>query len=261
MSLAPTLFKYGCSCGNIDFFRLDRNEALCNHCDTRYTVSPTGVILFDRQQSEQTEYFDNIYGAGQAHAKDKFQEQNEGPFKDCAQRAEAHLRLCGMDTTRPLKGLSFLDVACGAGWLTAGLMQIKSISDSRLHAFDVSSNGLNLLAGYMKGLKSSNHLELSLQHAEKMRFGDGTFDVIIGSSFLHHLDDYETFLKACRRIVKPDGVALFGEPFAIGYGLGAAALLLAQRDLGTHYHEIEDFYADIVNRGEQSKGSIEESCG
>jgi ubiquinone/menaquinone biosynthesis C-methylase UbiE len=243
-----TIFKYKCSCGTTDFLQIKADMALCNYCDAEYPVSPTGVIVFNQEKNKQKDYFDKLYLAGYSHAKHEFNKDCTDPFLNCVERAESLLKLCGFDLTPLIENLSFLDVACGAGWVTAGIMQNKKILNCRCHAFDISLDGLEILARFEKNIKSSNYLEMSVQNAESMKFGDSTFDVIIGSSILHHIDDYETFLSNCRRILKPNGVAIFGEPFAIGYSLGAAALLIAQKDLGTHYQEIENFYTDIAYR-------------
>ena len=243
-----TLFKYRCSCGNTDNSKLSLAEAQCIRCNATYPVSSTGVILFNQNKTEQNAYFDEMYHAGWSHAKDEFQEKYVGAFHDSVLRTEDYLKSCGFDKTWPLEHLSILDAACGSGWVTAGLFQNKKVQGCKLHAFDISQDGPEMLARFEKNKKSSNHIETSTQNAEDMRFGDATFDLIIGSSILHHFDNFEGFLTDCRRILKPGGVAIFGEPFSIGYGIGAAALLIAQRQLGTHYELIESMYSDICIR-------------
>ena len=52
----------------------------------------------------------------------------------------------------------------------------------------------------------------------------------------------------CRRILKDGGVATFGEPFALGYGLGAVALMLAQKQLRTKHDAVTAFYDDLSIR-------------
>ena len=75
-----------------------------------------------------------------------------------------------------------------------------------------------------------------------------TFDLVIGSSVLHHFDDVPSFLAKCRNIIKPGGAAVFGEPFAMGHGLAVGALMVAQRQLGRHYEIIDAIYKDIQYR-------------
>lgn len=241
-----TIFPYQCSCGKTDYWKLSGNKIRCPHCDSSYPISSSGVISFFAEKNEQNEYFDSLYRTGYAHVMDKFKKDKEGVYQRSTERAEEHLKLCGFDMAEPLDNLSILDVACGIGWISAGLMQDKKLTNCKIHAYDISPDGLVRLSKFTKTLKSTNRLELSLQNAENMKFGDATFDVIIGSSVLHHFDNYEGVLKDCHRIMKPGGIAIFGEPFALGYGLGAAALKLAQADLGTSYREIDDNYADIA---------------
>jgi SAM-dependent methyltransferase len=104
------------------------------------------------------------------------------------------------------------------------------------------------LAKFEKTIRTSNALEMSVQDAEAMLFDQGTFDFVIGSSVLHHFKDPERFLVRCRRILKDGGVATFGEPFALGYGLGAVALMLAQKQLRTRYDAVTALYNDLCIR-------------
>jgi 2-polyprenyl-3-methyl-5-hydroxy-6-metoxy-1,4-benzoquinol methylase len=50
---------------------------------------------------------------------------------------------------------------------------------------------------------------MSVQDASQMRFAPESFDIVIGSSVLHHFDDVEKFLIDCRKILKPGGAAVF----------------------------------------------------
>ncbi len=94
---------------------------------------------------------------------------------------------------------------------------------------------------------------MSVQSAESIVFEDGCFDYIIGSSALHHFDNVEGFLRDCRRVLKLGGAATFGEPFAVGYALGAAFLTIAQKQLGTEHAAINSLYRDISDRMKGSK--------
>lgn len=48
-------------------------------------------------------------------------------------------------------------------------------------------------------------------NAEQLEFAPNTFDAVIGSSILHHLE-LESALEGIRDVLKPDGVGLFYEP-------------------------------------------------
>jgi len=252
-----TTFKYICDqCSSDDYFKLDNHTAICQNCGNAYPLSPNGVITFHTERSEQNEHFDKLYASGYSPTQDRLIEEYEQEYRSSKKRVKDLLKLWGLDKSLPIKGKTFLDVACGPGWMTAGLMQNRRIRNSTFHAFDLSPTGLEMLAQYANNMKSSNQLEMSVQNAEKMHFSKNTFDFIIGHSMLHHLPVYEHFLEDCYQILKPDGIALFGEPFAIGYGLLAASLKLAQKDLGVQYPEIDALYDNISFRVKSPRSQL-----
>jgi ubiquinone/menaquinone biosynthesis C-methylase UbiE len=48
-------------------------------------------------------------------------------------------------------------------------------------------------------------------------FDDGSVDLCVGDSFLHHILDIEACLAEVYRVLKPGGIATFNEPSAKGY--------------------------------------------
>ena len=244
-----TLFQYRCrQCGKAGFFERLPEGVACHHCGFAHRVSSTGVIDFAPKSTEQDAYFDGIYSAGRMHKIDELNEQPVRTYENSREPARSYLSLCGYDLARPVENLSILDLACGSGWVTAGLLQHASIRNCKFHAFDISPDGPELLAGFVSSHPGANEVELSVQDATAMVFEDASFDVIVGSSVLHHFDDVERFLRDCKRILRPGGVATFGEPFALGYGLGAAALVVAQRQTGRAYQGLTECYNDIAFR-------------
>ena len=227
---------------------LEAAATRCRACGAMYPVSPDGVIDFLGCKNEQNAYFDGLYEEGRLHKIDDISASAVRTYQNSASLAQSYLSLCGCDLSHGLENSSILDVACGSGWVTAGILMHPNVRHCRLHAFDVSGSGLNLLAGFLKTLSSSNRVEMSLQNAGSMFFESETFEFIIGSSVLHHFDDVQSFLTDCRRVLTCPGTATFGEPFAVGYGLGSAALLLAQRQLGTNYGAITELYDDLSLR-------------
>jgi ubiquinone/menaquinone biosynthesis C-methylase UbiE len=245
---SATLFRYKCDCGNTDRLLLEATAARCRACGATHSVSDTGIIDFFRCKTEQNDYFDRLYDGGLLHKIDDRGADAIRTYQNSALLAQNYLSLCGLDPSSGLEDLSILDVACGSGWVTAGILMHPSVRHCRFHAFDISGSGLNLLAGFLRTLNTSNRVEMSIQNAGSMIFEDGTFDFVVGSSVLHHFDDVQSFLTECRRVLTDRGVATFGEPFAVGYGLGSAALLLAQRRLCTSYTAITELYNDISIR-------------
>jgi ubiquinone/menaquinone biosynthesis C-methylase UbiE len=251
-----TLFRYTCSCGNTDYLQLNGDTARCYHCDVTYPILPNGVLILSQEKTEQSAFYDNLYSAGYSHEKDRFQEDYADAFSNSSQHTLSYLNSCGFDIEKPFKNLSILDAACGSGSITAGLLLNKNIHNCDLHAFDISAYGMDMLARFSKTQQNTNRLEMSTQNAEAMVFGDATFDLVIGSSILHHFNNFENFLSDCYRILKPGGKAVFGEPFAIGYGLAAASMLMAQQQLGTRYDLIEANYNEIAYRIKSSRKAL-----
>ncbi len=245
---SSTLFRYRCSCGLSGVLENARTAVRCASCGRRYPLRGGQVIDFVEAKTAQNDYFDRLYETGHRDAFERATARKEPIRNDSVQRAERYLLRAGLDPESVPRNLSFLDAACGSGWVTEGLYSNPNIRDCAFHAFDISLAGLEILARSIDGMDTSNRLEMSVQNAEAMMFADESFDLVVGSSILHHFDEVQEFLKDCRRILKPGGVAIFGEPFAVGYGLGAAALKLAQDRLGTDHREIENLYSDIANR-------------
>ena len=54
-------------------------------------------------------------------------------------------------------------------------------------------------------------IEFAEMNAEALEFGDASFDGVVGSGILHHLD-LEAALSEIRRVLRPDGRAVFYEP-------------------------------------------------
>ena len=253
-----TKFMYVCeNCGSDGYLELEKDAAICSQCLNSYPLSPNKVIVFNTSASNQQEHFDNLYASGYSPTEDRVIEEYEQEYISSKKRVNDLLKLWGLKKQLPIKEKSFLDVACGPGWITTGLMQNRKIRNSTFHAFDLSATGLEMLGQFNKNLRTTNQLEISVQNAENMRFSGNSFDFIIGHSMLHHLPAYENFLADCHKILKPGGTALFGEPFSIGYGLLAASLKLAQNDLGKEYQEIDYLYENIKLRTQAQRQQLE----
>ncbi|MCU1340167.1 MAG: methyltransferase type 11 [Bryobacterales bacterium] len=244
-----TIFRYPCSCGEISLLGRSNGYVHCRRCAATHRASASGIIDFFGKKTEQNAYFDSLYEAGLLHKRDELSSESaRSSYESSYDKAQQYLTLCGINSARPVTDLCILDVACGSGWVTAGLLRNPMVQRCRFHAYDISPHGLEMLARFAETVQSTNLVEMSVQDANQMVFEDDTFDLVIGSSVLHHFDDVPLFLAKCRKILKSGGAAVFGEPFAMGYGLGVAALMVAQRQLGLQYPGIDAVYKDISYR-------------
>ena len=106
-----------------------------------------------------------------------------------------------INKTKMAAGKKVLELGCGIGTFTKRFTQ----SPSRIYSIDVSSELLNQTRKRVPGSK------LILADAEKLPFNDGTFDIVVGSSVLHHLD-IKVALTEIFRVLKKTGVIAFAEP-------------------------------------------------
>jgi 2-polyprenyl-3-methyl-5-hydroxy-6-metoxy-1,4-benzoquinol methylase len=123
----------------------------------------------------------------------------------------------GMIMTRPYqrfwdligspKGQTILDFGCGNGWLSVMLARLGNT----VHGIDISG----VLIGMANQLAATSNLAHSTSFkemaAEDLDFPEGSFDMIIGTSILHHTD-LDVTLSKIRRVLKADGTAIFLEP-------------------------------------------------
>ncbi|MCK5510457.1 class I SAM-dependent methyltransferase [Candidatus Parcubacteria bacterium] len=101
------------------------------------------------------------------------------------------------------KNRKVLEVGCGTGLFTKEIAETKN----KIIAIDISHELLNIARKKIQ----KNNLTFLLSNAYKTEFSENTFDFIIGSSVLHHLN-VDLALKEFYRILKPGGKIMFTEP-------------------------------------------------
>lgn len=194
---------------------------LCPLCQTHYPLAD-GIALLDIHQSPEAAAFD--------------EQHQDSQTLDAASRQESLQQTARfLDALQPnlaLQGKTVLDIGCGHGALTYGLAYGPRVQDSEIYAFDHSVASLRVLAQSVAGEQSTNRLHLSAQDVYAMAYPDQFFNLIFGNAVLHHFLDVENVLAACYQILKPGGAAIFAEPFAHGYALGALLLQLGMRESG-----------------------------
>jgi len=103
-------------------------------------------------------------------------------------------------------GKRILDYGCGHGMAAVVLARRGAIV-----------TGIDLSPGYIAEARrraTANEVVIDFQtaDAEHLPFADGTFDAIWGCAILHHLDLRRAGTDL-RRVLKPEGVAVFCEPW------------------------------------------------
>ena len=105
-------------------------------------------------------------------------------------------------------GKVVLDYGCGPGYLTKYLIEHGAV---HVTGIDVSEGEIEQahLRAREEGLADRSRFLVVDAHATE--FPDDSFDLIVGDSILHHLD-LRVALEEIRRILRPDGRAVFMEP-------------------------------------------------
>lgn len=116
-------------------------------------------------------------------------------------RAERRSNLF-ISTARINKNDKILEIGCGTGLFTR---KVHSKTGANITATDLSPE---LLKQAKEQLPQATFL---LDDAMKMNFPDNSFDVVFGSSVLHHLE-MQIALNEIFRVLKPGGRMVFAEP-------------------------------------------------
>ncbi|OGU25712.1 MAG: hypothetical protein A2X85_14200 [Geobacteraceae bacterium GWF2_54_21] len=100
-------------------------------------------------------------------------------------------------------GMKVLELGCGAGYYTKELV----LTGADISAIDISPDLLALAEQNV----SSDHVTFLRENAYAMGFENESFDTVVGSSVLHHLD-VKPAIREIHRVLKKGGSMVFTEP-------------------------------------------------
>ncbi|MFN3459795.1 MAG: class I SAM-dependent methyltransferase [Oceanibaculum sp.] len=103
-----------------------------------------------------------------------------------------------------------LEIGAGSGNLTSGLAEHSTFTE--IYCSDLSPGFMRLLRQRIDRMNCRNPVRFYLLDANELPFVDGSFDFVFGHSILHHLAHFERAIAAAHRVMKPGGIAVFGEP-------------------------------------------------
>lgn len=122
------------------------------------------------------------------------------------------------------RNFSILDFGCGDGWLSIKLAK----QGNRAEGFDISTVLIERARQFARREGVEARASFQEMTAEELTYPDDTFDMVIGTSILHHVE-LEKTLKQIRRVMKADGRALFMEPLNVNPVLRLWRLLTPSR--------------------------------
>ena len=108
-----------------------------------------------------------------------------------------------MLTSHLQSGQKVLELGCGTGYFTRCL----AITGANVTAIDISPDLLEVARRDCHG----ENVSFEIQNAYALTYGDETFDSVVGSSVLHHLE-IDAALNEVERVLKPGGSIYFTEP-------------------------------------------------
>jgi ubiquinone/menaquinone biosynthesis C-methylase UbiE len=106
-----------------------------------------------------------------------------------------------------ISGKKVVDFGCGNGWLSKILLK----KHAEVYAFDISEEAVKKTTQVAEKAGFLDMLHTDVMPAERLLYKDNTFDVVVGSAILHHLD-LKIATKEISRVLKTGGVAYFMEP-------------------------------------------------
>lgn len=116
------------------------------------------------------------------------------------------------------KPTDILDIGAGAGD-NSTFPAATMWPDAQIVATDLSPQLLAILNREAHKRDLSDRLTVVCVDAMKDIFKENSFDIVIGSAILHHLIEPVDALRSAHRVLRPGGVAIFFEPFELGYSL------------------------------------------
>jgi SAM-dependent methyltransferase len=117
------------------------------------------------------------------------------------------------------KDVSILDIGCSSGAL---LTDLKDHGYWNVHGIDVSSNAVELARKY-------GHQSAQVMDGGNVTFEAETFDIVIASDCLEHIEDDKQALHQWHRILKPGGTLIIFVP--------AFMFLWSMHDVANHHRK------------------------
>ncbi len=103
-------------------------------------------------------------------------------------------------------GARVLEIGCGPGYFSPTLA--SAVPDGQLVAADLQHEMLFLARARLESNDNARCVQLD---AVRLPFASATFDAVLVVLMLGEVPDRELCLAECRRVLRPDGVAVFAE--------------------------------------------------
>lgn len=106
------------------------------------------------------------------------------------------------------EGLCVLDVGCGTGYTSRGVLQRKGVSE----VVGLDMNPVQLGRARRNLLGDKERVTLAEADAENLPFRDGTFDAVVSVGAIEYFPNPGSAVKEMTRVAKPGGIVVVGGP-------------------------------------------------
>ncbi|MDP3791605.1 MAG: class I SAM-dependent methyltransferase [Candidatus Omnitrophota bacterium] len=149
-------------------------------------------------------------------------------------------RRIGMLTKHITSSMHVLEIGCGTGYLTKELAKTRAM----VTAIDISPDLIDIARSAVNEM----NVTFKIENAHSITFPENTFDTILGSSILHHLDPNEA-IRELYRVLKKGGSIFFTEPNMMNPQVFIQKNVpLIKKMLGDSAHETAFFKWDLRKR-------------
>jgi len=195
---------------------LDNFQVIIRNNRRYVELTPKGMetLLTLRQAFEESGHFSRQISLFHISQFDLFEDYDNLAKEIWPQFMPLRKKLIDYAGVEP--GMNVLELGCGSGLLTfeAGLAD-RIGPTGKLVSTDPSAGMLNR-AKAKHQVNEKKWVKFHVAGAERLPFPEGTFDIVLGSAFLH-FTDRDVAPKEIRRVTRPGGIVASAHPLNYDY--------------------------------------------
>ena len=155
---------------------------------------------------------------------------NPARIKFIKEKLILHFNL-NKSTSKPLKGLTILDIGCGGGLLCEPLNMLGA----EITGIDASKDNIEIAKLHSKEMNLD--IEYICSSPENLNIKK-KFDILLNMEIVEHVDDVNLFIHHCSKLIKKDGIMFVAtlnknlKSFLLG--IIGAEYILRWLPIGTH---------------------------
>ncbi|NLX07871.1 MAG: class I SAM-dependent methyltransferase [Phycisphaerae bacterium] len=166
------------------------------------------MIVTERQHRERT-HFDRVYRRAERTQHLRIPPHDLRRYGRCDDW-RTYGKECAFHYLKPLAGRELLEIGCGTGVDSV----LLAANGARVFAYDVSPEAVEIARKRAEVNGLADRITFVVACDLSAAFAGRRFDRVFGNTVLHHLD-LTGFSEKVRRVLRPEGVAVFREPVVL----------------------------------------------